>query len=130
MNLQLIFICFDIAKSCQTRVNRYSLKFKRTMKEFVFFNLKQLMGNRCYLNIFVLSSGTESVYHALQLRLGSQNYLLYETCGYERLCLLRKTSLLALIVRHLNALDNRPLHKHCMFTDYRKTNFLNVQLLP
>ncbi len=107
MNLQLIFICFDIAKSCQTRVNRCSLKFKRTMKEFVFFNLKQLFDNRCYLNIFVLSSCRDRIsLSCVSVKVRFPDSLLYETCGYERLCLLRKTSLVALIVRHLSALDN------------------------
>ena len=45
MYLQLIFICFDVAKSSQTRINRGSLKFKRTMKEFgVFFHLETTSG--------------------------------------------------------------------------------------
>ena len=69
MYLQLIFICFDIAKSSQTLINRGSLKFKRTMKEFGFFFQLETTSGQPLLFKYIC---TESAYHAYLLRFGSQ----------------------------------------------------------
>ena len=77
------------------------------MKEFGgFFQLEVTFGQPLLFKYICAEFWDRVSSSCVSVKVRFPDSLLYETCGYERLCLLGKTSQVALIVRHLSTLDN------------------------